>query len=64
LVYTAIVTPYMICFSDNDPQWSEMIDYILYVSFFIDLVLNFLTGYLDHDDNIVTSRQVKIINKK
>jgi hypothetical protein len=48
----------MISFSDVDPEWSNIIDDILYISFFMDLVLTFFTGIQDKEENIIYNSKV------
>jgi hypothetical protein len=61
LIYSAIVTPYRIAFVDSDEILYTIIDFTIDFSFFIDMILNFFSAYIDNEDNIITKRH-KIIN--
>jgi hypothetical protein len=63
LIYSAIVTPYLISFPDQDPPWSDIFDYVLYISFFLDMILAFFTGIVDGEENIIYNKKVYIFFK-
>jgi hypothetical protein len=45
LLYTAFFMPYKLAFIDEDSTTIIIIDYIVDISFWLDIVVNFLTAY-------------------
>lgn len=63
LLYTAIVTPFVIAFivSENWDYWF-WIDFLIDISFLIDTVLNLNTAYFTKDDFLIFNRKKIILN--
>jgi potassium channel len=57
LLFTAVVTPYRVSFSDEDPIEWIIVDSIVDSVFAIDIILNFFSAYYDSEDNLVTNRK-------
>jgi hypothetical protein len=58
------VTPFNIAFMDKeDNTIYTYIDYFIDVCFFIDMILNFFSAYLDHEDNIIKTKKVNFTIK-
>ena len=62
LIYSAIVTPYRIAFIDVDSTFYDYFDLFIDFCFFIDLITNFFTAYINRDENVIKNRKVKYIN--
>lgn len=60
IIYSSIVLPYKIAFSDEDSEADIVIDTIITILLSIDIVLNFFSAYVDNDDNVIKNRK-KII---
>ena len=58
LLYTAFFMPYKLAFIEDESFSIIVIDYIVDISFLIDIIVNFLTAYED------PVRKVPIINFK
>ena len=57
LVYTGIVTPYIIVFLFPDPLWAIVIEITLDVLFAIDVGIHWVLAYFDEDNELVTDRR-------
>ena len=59
LLWTAIVTPYQICFIDSSSSAWFAIDLFIDTLFFLDIFLNFFSAYIDFEGKLVTDlRQI------
>jgi len=59
MIYLVITVPLKICFEINLPPshpWSKF-EYFISSIFFVDIVVNFNTGFIDDEDRFVTSRK-------
>ncbi|CAG9317227.1 unnamed protein product [Blepharisma stoltei] len=57
LVYTATITPYRIAFKDlNKVDEEYVIDLIVDILFFIDVIMNSMTAYFDDEGKLVEKR--------
>ena len=62
LIYTALAVPYRLSFtSDNDSDWL-IVDTIIDVFFFIDILVTFNSSYYDQDMKLVINRKVIVMN--
>jgi hypothetical protein len=65
VLYTATVVPYVVCFYDEAPQHHVVLDAIVDVCFFIDIILNFFTaidvgnGVYETDKRIIAKTYLK-----
>lgn len=58
LIFTAITTPYKLAFSSrDDPVWSG-INYVIDITFFLDIILCFFSAYEDENEELVHDRCV------
>lgn len=57
-MFVCFVTPYRISFYDSDTPFWVIIDSIVDVLFFIDIILNFFMAYYDSSDEIVDDRKL------
>jgi CRP-like cAMP-binding protein len=62
VVYTALVLPYVLGFTDGQswvaPAWIGTIDIVADLAFMVDIVLNFFTGYVrEVDATLVTDKR-------
>ncbi len=57
LLFTAIVTPYRISFTDTEPLGWSIVDYLIIAVFGFDILVNFLQSYYDDDDNLILNRK-------
>ena len=62
LLYTTIITPFTIAFYDDDPEWSIIIDYLLYMFYFLDILLTFFSAYTDNEENVIRSKKVLVLD--
>ena len=62
LLWTAIVTPFQICFIDNASMMWFISDLIIDGLFFIDLIMNFFSAYIDYEGKLVTDSKKIIRN--
>ena len=56
LIFTAIMTPYRLAFSSGDDTTWVVINYVIDVTFFLDIILSFLSAYEDENDELVHDR--------
>ena len=57
LLYTAIITPYRISFSEDDSTAWIIVDICVDLLFFNDVVVNCFTAYYDNEMNLVVDRR-------
>ena len=57
LLFTAIVTPYRIAFTDSDDTPWLVIDNMTDCMFFIDSMLQFFTAYQNSDEDLIYDRK-------
>lgn len=57
LMYTATVTPYKICFMDEEPLGFKITDWVIDVLFFSDVIITCLLAYYDDDNILVTNKK-------
>ena len=62
LIYTAIVLPYRVSFTDEDSKFNVILDYLFDAIFAVDMIINFFSAYIDNEDNIIKNRQKIIVN--
>ncbi len=62
LIFTAFVSPYRIAFVTVDTTPWIVIESIVDVIFFIDLVLNFFFAFYDETDELIDDRKEIMIN--
>ena len=67
ILYSIIVTPYQIAFTDNnyysnDGNKINVIDLITDIFLFIDIILNFFTAYIDKFDKLIIDRKKIVFN--
>ena len=62
LLYTAIVTPYRVCFVAVDTANWKAISIAIDVLFFVDVFVSCFSAYFDEEDNIVTDLRKIIKN--
>ena len=62
LIYTAIVLPYRVSFTDEDSKFNKVLDILFDSIFGFDLLLNFFSAYIDNEDNIIKNRQKIVVN--
>jgi hypothetical protein len=55
-VFTPISLAFVGVFDDSTPMWNFVMDMIINVSFFIDLILTFFSAYEDQKLNIIDNR--------
>ena len=55
LIYTAIITPYRIGFIQQDDLTWSIVEYLVSLLFFIDLVMNCILPYYDKDKTLITA---------
>jgi hypothetical protein len=56
LIFTAITTPYRIAFVENDDVGWTVINYMIDGIFFIDIIMCFVTGYENEDEELIHER--------
>ena len=62
LIYTALAVPYRLSFtSDNDSDWL-IVDTIIDVCFFIDILVTFNSSYYDKEMKLVINRKTIVMN--
>jgi len=49
MIYTATILPYRICFHDDPSKGWIIFDYILDGMFWLDLIINFFTSYINDE---------------
>ena len=54
LLITAIVTPYRISFVDTSSLLWDLIDYTFDLLFGVDIIVSFLSAYVDEKNKVVT----------
>ena len=59
LIYTATLVPYFTCFVDDISDFRFVFDLCVDFLFFIDIILNFLTGY-ELQNGVIEVRKCKI----
>ena len=59
ILYTSIVLPYKIAFNDEDT--SSVLDILLDVILFIDIILCFFSAYIDSEENVIKKHKKIII---
>lgn len=60
---TCLVTPYSLAFQQEDGRYYSLyvIDYMVNVCFFIDLIFSFLSPYYDDEYNLIDDYRVTFI---
>ncbi|CDW85371.1 cation channel family protein [Stylonychia lemnae] len=58
LLFTAIVTPYRIAFTDTDDAVWSVIDNLTDGTFFVDSILQFFTAYQNSDEELIHDRRL------
>ena len=57
-MYVAFIVPFRICFHPQyDSDWN-VVDIIVDILFLIDMRINFLTAYIDNEDNLIADNNV------
>ena len=57
-MYVAIITPYKVAYFDEETMFLKLMDIILDIMFFIDMILSFFGAYFDKHKELVTNRKV------
>ena len=63
VAYNCFTTIYFVCFNADQPQGIDIANYLVEVSFFFDIMFNFLTEYKD-PETYETIRSLSKIAKK
>lgn len=68
LILTCLITPYSLAFQQDEDRYQSLVilDAIVNVCFFIDLLISFLSPYYDEEFNLIDEYRVSvfpIINK-
>ena len=58
LLYISIMTPFTVAYLDDIPAGISYIETIICVLFFVDIIFNFFTPYLEHNKLIISHRQI------
>jgi hypothetical protein len=62
LLYTATVTPYQVCFiEEEDENWFSIV-LIIDCIFFMDIIINFFSAYTDQEGKLITNRPKIMMN--
>ncbi len=61
-MYTTIITPYRISFVDEDPLGWIIVDSLVDLVFFVDIIINFLSAYYNSEDNLIFDRKKIALN--
>lgn len=56
LIFTAVTTPYRIAFVDTDSLGWVVVNYIIDSCFFIDIIMCFVTGIEDENEELIHDR--------
>lgn len=60
LIFTAIFTPYVMGFLDNqNAQWIVVLETVVDATFLIDIIMNFHFAFYDHKFEIVDDKAVR-----
>jgi hypothetical protein len=62
LMYSATVVPYRIAIHDEEPVGWIIVDNVIDVLFFLDVIVNMLLAYWDADSNLITDHKTIIGN--
>eukprot|EP00941_MAST-03F_sp_MAST-3F-sp1_P005315 g5315.t1 len=62
IMYSVIVVPYRLAFSDEASGFTEVLENLIDLFFFFDIILNFLTAYEDADTRTLEWSLSKIRN--
>ena len=63
LVFTAVTTPLQLAFSDSDNLTWTIINYIVDVIFFVDIILSFFSAYEGEDEGELEHNHWKIAKR-
>lgn len=58
LIFTAIITPFRLAFSSSDDRTWSVINYVIDITFFLDIILTFFSAYEDENEELVHDRCV------
>lgn len=58
---TCVITPYSLAFPEDYKGTILYVDYLMNVLFFIDVIVNFFSAYVDSDFNLVDDPKVNKI---
>jgi hypothetical protein len=62
ILYSMIVTPYLICFLKERSLTEFVFEFIVEISFIIDFGFNFITPFYDKEENLITDVSEIILN--
>ena len=62
LLFTAIYVPYRVAFVETAPIGWLVVEYFVDILFLTDIIVNFLSAYLDGEHNLITSKKKIAIN--
>lgn len=58
IIYNALAVPYRISFSTEQPNWVQVLDYLVDSLFMIDIPLNFITGFVYKGETILSPSRI------
>ena len=60
LLYTALFVPYRVCFEDSTSSAMQVFDYMMDISFAIDIILTFFSAYESNGTVVVNKKKIAI----